>query len=87
MQTILMNLFNDNLNLSSRKPTDFPLRRHYSKKSDKLKKQLDDLLNEEEQNLLEELIETSTSEGIYGDMDSFVSGFQLATLLMSRSIL
>jgi hypothetical protein len=82
MHTILMNLYKGNLNLSERKPTDFPLRKYHSRECDKLRKRLEGTLNEEEQKLLDDLLEEQTSDNTYTDMESFIVGFRLATMLM-----
>ena len=82
MYSTLINLFNENLDLTKRVLPDFPLQQHYRKEYDKLKKQLNGSLNEEEQKLLEELLETSAYEGTYNDYEAFISGFRLAALLM-----
>ena len=52
MHTILMNLYNGNLNLSGQKPTDFPLRKYHLRECDKLRKRLEGTLSKEEQKLL-----------------------------------
>jgi len=77
-----MNLFTGNLNLAERPPTDFPLRQYYSKEYDKLRKQLEGSLSDEENKLLNELLETETCDSMYSDMEAFATGFRLATLLM-----
>ena len=82
MYTILMNLFNGNLKLSERPPSDLPMSDYYAKEFGKLKKQFDSLLNEEGQELLGELLETSAFESHYNDMDSFATGFRFGALLM-----
>jgi len=82
MYPMLINLFNGNIDFAKRTLPDFPLQKHHQKEYDKLKKQLDGLLNEDGQELLEELLETSSSEGRYSDYDSFISGFRFAALLM-----
>ena len=82
MYPMLINLFNGNIDFTKRTLSDFPLQKHYQKECDRLKEQLDGLLNEDGRELLEELMEANTSEGRYSDYDSFISGFRFATLLM-----
>jgi len=82
MYSTLINLFNENINLTKRILPDFPLQQHYRNECDKLKQQLNSSLNEEEQLLLEELLETSAYEGTYNDYEAFIAGFRLASLLM-----
>ena len=82
MYSTLINLFNENLDLTKRVLPELPLQKHYQKECAKLKKQLTSSLNEEEQRLLEELLETNAYEGTYSDYEAFISGFRLAALLM-----
>ena len=82
MYSMLINLFNGNIDFTKRTLPDFPLQKYHQKEYGKLKKQLDSLLNEDGQELLEELLETSASEGRYSDYDAFISGFRFAALLM-----
>ena len=84
MYEMLINLFNGNLNLSEQQPIDFPLRKHYQREYDKLKKQIDGLLDEDGHELLNELLEANTSENGYSNYDSFISGYRIATLLMAE---
>jgi len=81
MHSVLMNLFTGNLNLSERPPADFPLRKYYSKEYDKLRKQLENLLNDEGQEALSGLLDTYSGD-IYADIEAFITGFRLATMLM-----
>jgi len=82
MYSTLINLFNENLDLTKRTLLDFPLREHYLKEHDKLQKQLDSMLNEDGQKLLDKLLETNTHESQYYSYESFICGFRLAALLM-----
>ena len=82
MHTILMNLYKRNLNLSERKPTDFPLRKYHSRECDKLRKRLEGTLSKEEQQLLNDLLEEQTADNTYTDVEAFIVGFRLATMLM-----
>ncbi|MCL2673721.1 MAG: hypothetical protein FWE92_00145 [Defluviitaleaceae bacterium] len=82
MYSTLINLFNENLDLTKRQLLDFPLREYHQKEHDKLRKQLDGMLNEDGQKLLDELLETSTHENQYYNYESFICGFRLAALLM-----
>ena len=82
MYTMLINLFNGNLDLTKRMSPDFPLQKHYSKEYDKLRKQLGGLLNEEGKKLLDELLDTDISQSNYASYDAFIVGFKLAALLM-----
>jgi len=77
-----MNLFNGNIRPAERKPLDFPLREHYSKEFNKLKEQLDCLLNEDNKELLNNLLDMQLSETEYSDYSSFIFAFRLAALLM-----
>ena len=81
MYETLINLYNGNLELT--KPlTNFPLQKHYQKEYGKLKKQLNSLLDEDGNKVLDSLLEVSSLENGYGDYDSFITGYRLATLLM-----
>ena len=53
-----------------------------TKTDNKLKKQLNSLLNEDGNKLLERLLEVSSLEQGYNGYDSFIVGYRLATLLM-----
>ena len=81
MYETLINLYNGNLDLT--KPlTDFPLKKHYQKEYDELKKRLNNLLNEDGNKLLERLLEVNSLEIGYTNYDSFITGYRIATLLM-----
>jgi hypothetical protein len=82
MYPMLTNLFNKNLNLSERTPIDFPLRKHHEKKCEKFKQQLEGVLDDDAKKLLKKIMEESNAESSYSDIDSFITGFRLATLLM-----
>ena len=82
MHTILMNLYNGNLNLSEREPTNFPLRKYHSRERDKLRKRLEGTLSKEEQKLFNDLLEEQTADNTYTDTEAFIVGFRLATMLM-----
>ena len=82
MYPILMSLYTENLSLSNRKPLDFPLRNYHQKEYDKLKEQLDGLLDNDGQELLDKLMESHDAEDTYTDAGAFISGFRLAALLM-----
>jgi len=77
-----MNLFTGNLNLAERPPTNFPLRKYHSKEYGKLRKQPEGLLSEEGQEALTELLDTHSGDNIYTDIEAFITGFRLATMLM-----
>ena len=81
MYETLINLYNGNLDLT-RPLTTFPLQKHYQREYDKLKKQLNSLLNEDGQKLLGKLLDVSTLESGYSSYDSFIKGYRLATLPM-----
>ena len=82
MYETLMNLFNGNFSPAERKSEELPLRKFHSKECDKLKKQLEASLNEDEKNLLTKLLDTHTIESTYTDMDAFITGFRMAALIM-----
>ena len=82
MYSTLINLFNENLDLTKRQLLDFPLREHYQQEHDKLQKQLDGVLNKDGQKLLDALLEANTHEKQYYSYESFICGFRLASLLM-----
>ena len=82
MNTILMSLFYGNIRPAEQNPSELPLQKYYSKEYDKLKERLDGLLNEDEQELLTELLDTKAAEDSYSDVNSFVYGFRLAASLM-----
>ena len=82
MYETLINLFNGTLKIGERQFTEFPLREHYQEEFDKLKKQLDNLLDEDGRELLDGLLEANTSENLYSNYDSFIAGYRIATLLM-----
>ena len=79
---MLINLLNGNLDLNKRVIPEFPLQKYYQKECDILKKKLDNSLSEDGQKLLDELLDTNACESQYGNYDSFISGFRVATLLM-----
>ena len=81
MYETLINLYTGNLNLSKRL-THFPLQKYYEKEYEKLKNQLDSLLNEDGQKLLDRLLDVSTLESGNSSQDSFITGYRLATMLM-----
>ena len=83
MYETLINLYTGNLGLI--KPqTNFPLKKHYQREYDKLKKQLNNLLNEDSNKLLEKLLEVSSLESGYSNYDSFITGYRIATLIMTE---
>ena len=82
MNSILVDLYTGNLNISEREPLSSPLRKLYLKEYNKLKEQFDCLLNEKEKLLLNELLEAKNSEMGVSDIGAFISGFRLAVLLM-----
>ena len=82
MYSTLINLFNENLDLTKRQLLDFPLREHYQQEHDKLQKQLEGMLNYDGQKLLDKLLDANTHENQYYSHESFICGFRLAALLM-----
>jgi len=82
MYPTLMNLFTGNLDFHKRSIEDYPLQKYHDKEYDKLKKKLDSLLNEDGRDMLKELIETHGIKNIYSDMEAFINGFRIATMLM-----
>ena len=82
MYETLMNLFNGNFKPAEQAYSELPLQKFHSKECDKLRKQLDSLLNEEEQKLLAKLLEEHVIESTYSDMNAFVTGFRMAALIM-----
>ena len=82
MYKILINLFNGNIRPSEIKPTKYPQQKFYQEEYRKLEKQLSSFLNEENVQLLNKLLEAKTAADSYQDVDAFVNGFRLGSLMM-----
>jgi len=82
MYEMLMNLFHGNFRPAERKSAELPLQKFHSKECEKLKKQLESSLNEDEKKLLAELLDAHTIESTYTDMDAFITGFRMAALII-----
>ena len=82
MYPTLMNLYTGNLDFQKRSMKDFPLQKHHNKEYDKIKNQLDNLLNEDGRKLLNELLDTHVDCKSYSDYEAFINGFRIATMLM-----
>ena len=82
MYPTLMNLYTGNLNFQNRNTKDFPLQKYHNKEYDKIKKQLENLLNEDGKELLNELLDTHIDGKSYSDSNAFIEGFRIATMMM-----
>jgi len=82
MYSTLLNLFDGNFDFHKRKHEELPLEKYHSKEYDKIKKQLDNQLNEDGRKLLNELLDTHVDGSNYSDTEAFINGFRIATMLM-----
>lgn len=77
-----MNLYAGNLNLTKQNIEDFPLQKHHEEEYDKIKEQLDKLLDDDGRELLNELLDNHVYGKDYRDTEAFISGFRVATMMM-----
>jgi len=82
MYSTLMNLYTGNLDFQKRNIEDFPLQKHHQREYDKIKRQLDNQLNEDGRKLLNELLDTHMDCKSYSDHEAFINGFRIATMMM-----
>jgi len=82
MYPTLMNLYMGNLNLAKLNTEDFPLQKYHEEEYDKIKEQLDKLLDDYGRKLLNELLDKHICGKSYSDTEAFINGFRIATMMM-----